>query len=133
MSTDAPVAPGSSRHPDDAALRAWLDTGGPRSVDDHVGVCEACAARLEQMAGDDGGEVLDGLAAVTAPPPDLTGRTTVRVRDRLAAQESMSVLLELLSLPLRTASVLLGGEAPSRRGITGSNGRSDETAGDDGE
>lgn len=115
-------------HPDDATLRTWLDTGGPRPIDEHVGACDVCAERLEALT-----ELGDApLAAATEPPADLAVRTTVRVRDRLAAQESVSVLVEMLSLPFRTASVLLaGGEGGSR--ITGEGRPSDETAGDDGE
>lgn len=117
-------------HPTEAVLAVWLETGQPPSVDAHVARCEQCAERLESATALGG--VAADLAAVTRPPGDLAGRTTAGVKGRLAAQEAVSVLFEMFSLPFRTASVLIGGDEPDP-GVTAPGAQNDETAHDDGE
>ncbi len=121
----------SSEHPSDAVLAVWLETGQPSSVDDHVATCGECTARLD--ASTELGSLHQDLAVATSPPSDLEDRLTVGVRGRLAAQEAVSVLVEMLALPLRTAAVLIGGDEPARRGVTTLDAMADETHDDDGE
>jgi hypothetical protein len=120
----------TANHPSEAVLTAWLETGEPSSVDSHLAACDECAERLEALT--DLGGLHDGLTALTRPPDDLADRTTVAVRGRLAAQEAVSVVVDMLSLPFRTAAILIGGETPTH-GVADPDGANDETSDDDGE
>jgi hypothetical protein len=119
-----------ANHPSESVLAVWLETGDPASVQSHLETCDECAARLESLT--DLGSLQQELTTVTNPPSDLADRTTTGVKGRLAAQEAVSVVVDMLTLPFRTAVVLVGGDdAPTRVTATGT--RNDETADDDGE
>jgi hypothetical protein len=120
----------NAEHPSAAVLAVWLETGEPASVEAHVAGCDQCTGRMESATALDG--VAEDLAAATRPPADLADRTTARVKGRLAAQESVSVLFEMFSLPFRTASILIGGDDPAP-GVTDPAVPTDETSDDDGE
>jgi hypothetical protein len=119
-----------SSHPSQSLLAVWLETGRPSSVDEHLETCEECAARLDELT--DLGGLHDELAVVTSPPGDLNDRTTVGVKGRLAAQEAVSVVVEMLTIPFRTAAVLIGGDE-REAGIDAATTSTDETQHDDGE
>lgn len=117
-------------HPGESVLAHWLETGEPSSVDAHLDTCDECASRLEELT--DLGTLQDELDVVTTPPSDLADRTTAGVKGRLAAQEAVSVVAEMLTLPFRTAALVIGGDEPGR-GITARDATTDETLDDDGE
>jgi anti-sigma factor RsiW len=120
----------AANHPSESVLAVWLETGDPTSVESHLETCDECAARLETLT--DLGSLQEELATVTNPPSGLADRTTAGVKGRLAAQEAVSVVVDMLTLPFRTAGVLIGGDpAPARVTTTGA--PNDETADDDGE
>jgi hypothetical protein len=97
-----------SDHPDDRALRAWLETGKPARVARHLDDgCETCLDRLDSLS--DLGDIRDELETVSAPPDGFQPRTTGNVQSRLAAEEAAIAFLELFTLPWRTASVLFDG------------------------
>jgi hypothetical protein len=116
-------------HPSDVVLATWLELGEPASVEDHLSVCDQCAERLESLTDIAG--LQDDLATATRPPDDLASRTTVGVKGRLAAQEAVSVVFDMLSLPFLTAAILIGGDDPG--GVAVPPRPSDETSDDDGE
>jgi hypothetical protein len=120
----------ATTHPSEAVLAVWLETGDPSSVQAHLESCDECAERLETLT--DLGSLHEELATVTNPPSDLAGRTTAGVKGRLAAQEAVSVVIDMLTLPFRTAAVLVGGDDTAAR-VTASGTFNDETADDDGE
>ena len=124
-----------SPHPSDPVLAVWLETGQPSSVDAHLEACDECASRLEELT--DLGGLHEELAVAMSPPEDLADRTTVGVKGRLAAQEAVSVVVEMLTLPFRTASVLVGGEESAARGprlgIDPAGAATGETLDEDGE
>ena len=103
-------------HPDDQALRRWLETGKPTGVARHLDEgCEGCLDRLDVLS--DLGEIRATLERASAPPQDLHRRTTGMVQGRLAADEAVLAFLDLFTLPARTASVLFG--ETTRRGVDG--------------
>jgi len=105
---------GPTRHPSAAALDRWLVTGRPGRVDRHVAGCDECAAALEARS-ELVPEMRAGLAAATAPPDDLGGRTDEAVRERIAADDALAVVLELFLLPLEVAGTIGGPEGPTAR------------------
>ncbi|MBK5224160.1 MAG: hypothetical protein JJE52_15055 [Acidimicrobiia bacterium] len=127
---DGDTDPLGSDHPDDSALSGWLETGRPARVGRHVETCERCVDRLDRLS-DLGGSVRAGLDSVTSPPVDLEGRTTGRVHRRLVAQESMSLLIEMFTLPWRTLDAVIDGSRHRR--VAPSGGADSHDANDDGE
>jgi hypothetical protein len=119
----------SSEHPSDAVLATWLELGEPTTVEDHLSVCDQCSERLESLT--DIGGLQDELATATRPPADLASRTTGGGKGRLAAQEAVSVVFDMLSLPFWTAAILIGGDDPG--GVAVPPRPSGETSDDDGE
>lgn len=117
-----------SEHPTDEALAAWLATGRPARVERHLDACDGCLARVDALSEIDAG-VRSELVTVTAPPADLGPRTAVGVRGRLAAQEALSVVVELFTLPWRTLDALVD-DARLRAGVVPSGPEDDEDAGD---
>jgi len=118
----------AANHPSESVLGVWLATGDPTSVEVHLETCDECAERLEALT--DLGTLQEELATVTNPPSDLANRTTAGVKGRLAAQEAVSVVVDMLTLPFRIAAVLVGGDdSPARVTATGT--PNDETADDD--
>lgn len=95
-----------SRHPGDEKLAAWLESGRPRRVGRHVEECDVCLERLESASDLDGG-LLTELATAASPPADHQVRTTSRVQERLAAEEAFAAMLDLFSVPWKTAVALL--------------------------
>lgn len=98
--------PTDTRHPRDDALVRWLETGRPRRVGRHVEGCDLCMERLEAVSDLDGG-LITGLESASAPPADLHARTTGGVSDRLAAEEALASVIDLFTVPWRTAASIL--------------------------
>lgn len=96
----------TTRHPPDEVLVRWLETGRPRRVGRHVEDCDECMERLDVVSDLDGG-LITGLQSASAPPADLHARTTGGVSDRLAAEEALSSVLDLFTVPWRTAASIL--------------------------
>lgn len=84
------------RHPSDAELARWLETGGPSSVERHVVDCDACLSRAEE-ASDLGTDTRAGLAAAMGGG-DVRARTAEGVRDHLDDEEALSVLVDLFGV-----------------------------------
>lgn len=82
------------KHPSPRRLQTWLDTGGPRRVDHHVGNCEDCQQKLDDLSALDDTTVSD-LVAVTAPPGDLTDRVAEGVDTRLRDEAAATVFADL--------------------------------------
>lgn len=120
-----------STHPTDEALVAWLETGRPGRVARHLDECPECLDRVDALSELDGG-VRTELDSVTAPPTDLTPRTAHRVQGRLAAQDALAVVAELLTLPWRTLDALVD-DTRLARGVVPSGPTGDDDAHDDGE
>jgi hypothetical protein len=116
-----------SVHPDDETLRQWLEHGRPGRVTRHLDECELCLDRLDALT--DLGEMKVELAGLGAPPVDLHRRTTGGVQGRLAAEEAVLALVDLFTLPWRTAEAILGG---STRSVDAA-GAADHHSHDDGE
>lgn len=107
-----------SDHPSDEVLVGWLETGRPGRVERHLESCGRCMDRLDALSDLDPA-LRSGLATATAPPVDLTPRTADRVQMRVGAQEALSMVVELFTLPWRTLDAvvdegrLTGGVAPA--------------------
>ncbi|MGY6501953.1 MAG: hypothetical protein ACXIVQ_13810 [Acidimicrobiales bacterium] len=119
------------KHPDDEALVAWLDTGGPARVSRHLDGCDACLERLDALSGL-GEPLIDGLGSAGAPPVDLVDRTTARVRDRVVAEEALAFTVELFALPWHVAATLVDRTPISPR-VVDVTPPGDNTDDDDGE
>lgn len=118
-----------SEHPADETLVTWLESGRPSRVERHLEGCTACLERVDRLSDLDAG-LRTELASVTAPPVDLAPRTTDRVQRRLGAQEALSALVELFTLPWRTLDALVDDDRLSAR-VVPSRGADDEDADDD--
>ncbi|QGG96384.1 anti-sigma factor family protein [Actinomarinicola tropica] len=118
-----------SEHPSDETIVGWLETGRPSRVERHLEGCAACLERVDALSDLDA-TVRSELATVTAPPDDLAPRTTDRVRLRLGAQEAVSTLVELFTLPWRTLDALVDEDALARR-VVPSAAAGDDDAEDD--
>lgn len=117
-----------SEHPTDEVLVTWLASGRPAKVERHLDACELCLERLDVLSDLDTG-LRTELASVTEPPDDLAPRTAVGVQGRLAAQEAVSVIVELFTLPWRTLDALVD-EGGLRRGVVPSAAGGDDDADD---
>ncbi len=95
-----------SAHPDEQTLQEWLETGRPGRVTRHLDECESCLDRLDALS--DLGEIRHELSDVSRPPDDLHQRTTGSVQGRIAAEEAALAVVELFTLPWRTAAAILG-------------------------
>ncbi len=113
-----------TRHPSDDKLVQWLESGRPRRVGRHVEECDVCMERLEAVSDLDGGLITE-LESASAPPADLHARTTGGVSDRLAAEEALASVLDLFTVPWRTATTILD-TAPIRRDAPRTHDRSSD-------
>lgn len=106
-----------TRHPDDAQLARWLDTGKPAKVARHLEGCEECLERVEERTALVG-PLVETLDTVSAPPPDMPERTTGGVRSRLAAEEAAGAFVDLFAIPWQFVSVMAD---PTARATTDQN------------
>jgi hypothetical protein len=95
----------SRGHPTDEVLLGWLDSAKPGRVGRHLDECEQCLDRLDQLSAFDTG-FRHQLDSASAPPVDLVRRTTGGAHGRIAAEEALSTLVDLLGLPWQTAVVM---------------------------
>lgn len=93
------------RHPTDAELQRWTETGGPASVERHLADCEACLARAE--AATDLDEATRAGLAEAVGGGDVRTRTTEGVRSHLDDEEALSVLADLFGLAWGVAREVL--------------------------
>jgi len=105
-------------HPRRSRLLAWLDTGADERVTEHVGQCDRCAQRLEELAAEPGSPALDAdielgdaIRAAMAPPDDLNERVLRRIEARQLAERELSLFLGLIAIP-RDAMDLMMPPAP---------------------
>lgn len=93
------------RHPPADALRAWLETGAPERIGDHVAECERCLAAVERSTALDGALVA-GLTDAVAAPADLTARTNAGVERRLRDEEALTTFLDLFAAAWPLAGIV---------------------------
>ena len=115
-------------HPGPEVLLGWLESGKPARVTRHVNGCPSCLEQLDGLSDLDGGLRL-GLDAASAPPQDLAHRTSHGVRDRLAAEEALSVVAELFALPWNTLSAMAHRD-PAQRVVDRAASRGDDANND---
>lgn len=119
------------RHPSDETLTAWLESGRPSRVSRHLDGCEACLERLDALTDLDE-PLLGGLESASAPPGDLVDRTSLRVQDRLVAEEAVALTVELFALPWQVLATLADRTPISSR-MVDADEPADHTDDDDGE
>lgn len=98
------------RHPNDDALAAWLETGGPMSVAEHVEGCGRCATRLEAMEGGPIAALRPALEDTLAPPDDMVGRVQTRVAEARPQSEALRAVLDLFGAGWETMRLLSEGD-----------------------
>lgn len=97
-------------HPSVGKLSDWLEGGdADEKLDRHLGGCERCAARLEDLAPPPA-DLRVPLARALQPPADLVPRLQSNVRKSLENRQDLGLLAQMLGLPLRTARLLLDEE-----------------------
>lgn len=107
------------RHPSQAQLATWLETGGPDDVTAHVDQCERCANSLERIDGQDeqsgasttagGRRLAQALSALWEAPADLQTRVIERVDSRVRAEKDLAVLAGLFTIGVETAQLMIPG------------------------
>lgn len=121
-------------HPSTGRLRAWLETGEPEGVGEHVEHCERCADRLEQLDSVDELDAADpaplrqALAAALNPPDDLNERLLQGVANRNRAGEDLQLFAGLFSIGFETARLMIDTDVHQDRHdpTQGSNGQDDQ-------
>lgn len=110
------------RHPSDAKLRHWLDTGEPDKVDAHLATCERCADRLEYLDGQastpgtrPGPSIGDALATLFSLPGDLGERVLQGVERRSRTERDLALLTGLMGLAVETGKLVVVPEEPDQR------------------
>jgi hypothetical protein len=93
-------------HPSRARLTAWLETGGPDKVDQHVENCDRCAAKLEAIETP-GPTLAFALREVLEPPANLAERMNLHVEAALRRREEFMLLAGLLGIPFETARIVM--------------------------
>jgi hypothetical protein len=113
------------RHPSDGRLRAWLDTGEPAGVGEHVEQCERCADRLEAIDLENAPLRLDGSASLrealgelVAPPTDLGDRVRHGIERRGNVERELMLLTGLLSIGVETAQLMFDAGASDEPNTT---------------
>lgn len=123
------------RHPSQAQLRQWLDTGGPDEVTAHVDQCERCANALEGIANEGdaaeptpamSGRLAQAMSTLWEAPADLQSRVIERVDNRMRAENDLAVIAGLLTIGVETAQLMIPGQPSGAR-------RRDEASNDEGE
>ncbi len=99
------------RHPSRRTLREWLDTGGPASLDEHIGTCLRCAGRVEDLA-EPSPAMGELLSQVLAPPVDLVPRLSDGINSKLRDRADLRLLGGMLGLPIETTRLIVR-EPPS--------------------
>lgn len=95
------------RHPNRDTLQQWLNGDGDSATDLHVGTCQRCASKLEELEPDSESDIGQALAAALAPPEDLTDRLEEGVNARLSSRQVMNVVADLFGAGLETSRLLL--------------------------
>lgn len=95
------------RHPSRRTLRDWLHGESDPKVDAHLATCQRCASVLEDIDAPGNLAIGDALAAVLAPPDDLSDRLERRVTARLDSRVMFDVVTDLFSAGFETSRLLL--------------------------
>lgn len=104
------------RHPKRSTLQAWLAgeaaPGVDAALDAHLASCRRCAGIIEELDGSgevrlEGDAIGDALAAVLAPPRDLSDRLERRVTARLDSRIMFDVVSDLFGAGVETSRLLL--------------------------
>lgn len=90
----------STGHPTLEELEVWLGGGGAE-LDDHVVLCDACAARLETLTEAD--ELPPAVTEAFEADADLEPRLYAKVSDDLARREAMETFAGLFGLGIETS------------------------------
>ena len=108
------------RHPSQARLQEWLNTGTPPGVGEHIEQCERCADRLEAIDLEDEALRPDGstslrevLGELVAPPDDLGDRIMHGIERRSRVERELSLLTGLLSIGVETAQLMFDADQPN--------------------
>ena len=118
----------SARHPKRQRLQAWLDTGEPRRVSNHIERCLQCQELLEELSALDEGMVAD-LQAATSPPDDLRERTHGGVDLRLRNEAAFGAFLDLFAIGWDVTRSILDPEIADRDDPHGGEQSADMTDG----
>jgi len=107
------------RHPSDARLLQWLDTGSPDKVAEHVETCERCAERLEHLDRQGeahGGAMLgDALVSLLSVPSGLGERVLRGVEQRGRAERELALFAGLMGLAVETGKLVVAPDEPDTR------------------
>ncbi len=91
-------------HPSRKRLAAWL-AGDRPELDDHLGTCERCANRLEEMASV-GPSIGDALRQALAPPAGLAPRLASGIAHKMQTRQDLQTVADLMGLPVHVARAL---------------------------
>ncbi len=94
-------------HPNQRRLRAWLNGESDPSLDAHLATCQRCASALEGLDTPDDLAIGDALAAVLAPPDDLSDRLERKVAAQLDSKVMFGVVTDLFGAGIETSRLLL--------------------------
>lgn len=98
----------SWRHPSDSTLGRWSAGGGSRRAGRHAQHCPMCLERLEKLT-DLAPRVRAELEADRMPRPALEAALWERLEARMAEQEAVSVMTELLDVGPETSRLMIEG------------------------
>lgn len=98
------------RHPNDAALARWLESGGPDAVTAHVESCNRCATRLEAIEGGPITALRPALEQTLAPPEEMVGRVRTKVAEVGPQSEALRTVLDLFGAGWETMRLLSEGD-----------------------
>lgn len=91
-------------HPSKRRLQDWLEHGDDE-IDEHLGTCERCATRLEDLSQPETA-IRDALREMLRPPEDLQPRLRAGVARKMQTREDMRLLVDLLGIPWQTARAM---------------------------
>ena len=100
------------RHPSQAQLQAWLESGEPSRVGKHVDSCERCMALLEELS-DLGDSLVAELTDALAAPTDVEDRTARQVESRLRNEAAFTAFLDLFTVGWSATKTILDIEEDS--------------------
>lgn len=110
-------------HPSRKRLSTWLDAADAApAITAHLGSCERCAARLEELAGTSledtefDEEIGDALREAYAAPEGIEGRVRRTIDARERADHEMNLLLGIFAIAKDAAELMLSDESGRRGG-----------------
>lgn len=109
------------RHPSNAKLLRWLETGETGKVRDHVESCERCADRLLVLDSDQSNDaqaperrarrerLAELLSAMYSAPDDLNDRVVEGVERRSKGERELALFAGLMAVGFDTARLVTSG------------------------